>query len=71
MFEEVRERFARGEMDSDQTQRYGHPSIFGNCQGFLLLAKTVVRLLCLSVTVRGFIVIKLKVSFFSLNRAPY
>ena len=43
MFEEVRERFARGEMDSDQ--RYGHPSIFGNCQGFLLLAKTVVRLL--------------------------
>ena len=44
MFEEVRERFARGETDSDQTERYGHPSIFGNCQGFLLLAKTVVRL---------------------------
>ena len=45
MFEEVRERFARGEMDSDQTERYGHPGIFGNCQGFLLLSKTVGRLL--------------------------
>ena len=44
-FEEVRERFARGEVGSDQTERYGHPNIFGNCQGFLLLSKTVVRLL--------------------------
>ena len=43
MFEEVRERFARGEVNSDQ--RYGHPSIFRNCQGFLLLAKSVVRVL--------------------------